>query len=118
MTFFIQAMQIVKTASAEFDSSNSIIHFNKNAILEYKYDSPTPQKLSLYRKLSDIVYDVETALNCNDNDDDTINDNLSLQQVIDIISNASASIRKYISEYIEFLFNEFSIYLLFNYFRR
>ena len=103
-------MQILKTASADFDSSNTIIHFNKNAILEYKYDIETPQKISLYRKLSDIVYDVETALDCNDNDndeDDTID-------VIDIISNASASIRKYISEYIEFLFNEFSNnYLLF-----
>ena len=106
-------MEFLKTASIDFDSSNKILYSNKNAILEYKYDSPTPQKLSLYRKLSDIVYDVETSLNCNNEDDDdddhTINDDLSLQQVIDIISNASGLIRKYISEYIEFLFNELSI---------
>ena len=106
-----------KKANGNFDASNSITYFsqNQNAICEYQYDIASPQEIRLYRKLSEIIYDVETTLTSSH--DNRINNNhLSLQEVVTIIQDASSTSRKYIAQYIEFLYNQLisiSLFLLF-----
>eukprot|EP01084_Bolivina_argentea_P063392 115760_1 len=91
----------MELASGGFNGCNSILYCKNASLNEYKWDIESPQQLSFYRKLSDVIYDVETTLtnpNCDDN--------LSVQDVMDTIRDGSSTVRQYISEYIGFLFNE------------
>ena len=73
------------------------MHSKKSAICEYQWSQPSPDELLLYRKLSDITYEVEDTLNSDDAD---------ASQEHGLIHNASATIRKFLSEYIGNLFDE------------
>lgn len=83
------------------DSSvNRVVHLKQSEIGEYQWDSPSPQELLLYRKLSDITYEVEETLNSDETDGSTEQH---------LIHDASATIRKHLSEYIGHLFDELVI---------
>ena len=76
-----------------------MLHFESTSVHEYEWDVPSPRELLLLRKLSDLVYEVETTFTSH-------TEELSTEQALDTILDASSTIRKYISEHIGHLFDE------------
>jgi len=91
-------------------SSNRVVFFNKQqqhhdntaSIESYQWDISSPQELSLCRKLSDVVHEVESTLTANDMQPEP----MSFSEVVGFIHDASNTVKRYMAEYGDFLWNE------------